>query len=122
MTDANQTAKHGSVMVVDGASLHVRRSGYGDQDGSGYFVLDENDVEWRPHDEREGCYLEVRLARSEMIELRDFLLREYPPERDAYKEIERLRSALIRIGCYRGKSVLEMGDMAREAINAEQIR
>ena len=120
MTTQDKTAAHGAIMVVDGASLHVRRSGYGEQDGSGYFVLDENDVEWRPHDEREGCYLEVRLAKSEMIELRDFLLREYPPTQDPAKEIERLRSALIKIGCYRGKSVLEMGDMAREAINVQQ--
>lgn len=72
------TIKHGAVMEVDGTSLHVRRSGYGEHDGSGYFVFDENDVQWLPHDEREGSYLEVKLARSEMIELRDFLIREYP--------------------------------------------
>jgi hypothetical protein len=67
-------------MAVDGASLTVRRSGYGHENGSGYFVFDENDVQWQPHDEREGHYLEVKLARSEMIELRDFLNREFPPE------------------------------------------
>lgn len=78
MADTSKTAKRGSVMEIDGASLHVRRSGYGDKDGSGYFVLDEDNVEWLPHDEREGSYLEVKLAKSEMIELRDFLLREYP--------------------------------------------
>lgn len=70
--------KYSAVMSLDGATLTVRRSGYGADNGSGYFVLDENDVQWQPHDEREGCYLEVKLAHSEMIELRDFLLREFP--------------------------------------------
>jgi hypothetical protein len=72
--------KCSSVMSVDGATLTVRRSGYCQENGSGYFVLDENDVDWKPHDERDGHYLEVKLAPSEMIELRDFLNREFPPE------------------------------------------
>jgi hypothetical protein len=37
--------------------------------------------------------------------------------RDAAKEIDRLRATLIKIGSYQGKSMLEMGEMARGAIN-----
>lgn len=80
MSEQQPEIKQSAVMCVDGASLTVRRSGYGEHDGSGFFVFDEDDVEWQPHDEKAGCYLEVKLARSEMIELRDFLNREFPPE------------------------------------------
>ena len=71
--------KRSSVMCLDGASLTVRQSGHL-QDGSGYFIFDEDSVVWQPHDERNGHYLEVKLERSEMLALRDFLNREFPPE------------------------------------------
>jgi len=72
--------KYSAVMCVGGATLTIRRSGYAHENGSGYFMLDENDVEWKPHNERDGLYLKVKLARSEMINLRDFLNREFPQE------------------------------------------
>jgi len=63
---------------MEGATLVVKRSGFGDEDGAGIFRFDEDDVVFLPHDEQEGHYLEAKLARSEMTELRNFLLREYP--------------------------------------------
>lgn len=65
--------RKGAVLSFDGGSLHIHLSGPGAEAGSGYFVFDENDVRWMSHDEREGSYLEVKVPRSEMVALRDWL-------------------------------------------------
>lgn len=68
-----QQPRKGAVLSFDGGSLHIHLSGPDAEAGSGYFVFDEHDVQWVAHDEKEGCYLEIKVARSEMIELRDWL-------------------------------------------------
>lgn len=50
------------------------------ENGSGYFSFAEDSVNLLFHDKMDGRYLKVDLARSEMIELRNFLNREFPPE------------------------------------------
>jgi hypothetical protein len=72
-TTAKRTLTKGAVLSFEGGSLHIHQSGPRAEPGSGYFIFDENDVQWVAHDEKEGCYLEVKVARSEMIELRNWL-------------------------------------------------
>lgn len=40
-----------------------------------YFVFDENEIEWQPHDEKSGNYLVGRIDLDELRELRNFLTR-----------------------------------------------
>ncbi len=77
-TQTTKPMKIAASFAMLGATLTVNRSGHDNDDGAGVFRFDEDDVVWLPHDEQEGHYLEAYLARSEMIELRDFLLREFP--------------------------------------------
>jgi hypothetical protein len=65
--------KKSAVLCFDGGTLTINRDGFGDDNGRGYFAFDEDNVEWVPHDERAGCYLQFALAPSEMAELRDWL-------------------------------------------------
>lgn len=65
--------KRQASLSFDGGTLTIRLSGYGEENGSGWFTFDEDDVEWQPHDERSGSYLVAKAARSEMIALRDWL-------------------------------------------------
>lgn len=62
----------------EGGVMAVRESGHGERDGSGYFQLDESDINWEPHDEADGQYTIIEIPASELIELRDFLNRQFP--------------------------------------------
>jgi hypothetical protein len=64
-----------TLTFVDG-SVSIRRSGYGRENGSGWFTFDETDVEFIPNDDRAGCHIVVKLPRSEMEGIRDWLNRE----------------------------------------------
>lgn len=68
-----RVGKRTANFVFEGGILAIRRSGHDERDGSGYFQIDEADVEWLPHDEAEGSYLKVELRHSEVLALRDYL-------------------------------------------------
>lgn len=65
-------------MFVDG-SLSIKVDGYEWQNGWGQFSWDEVQVEMVPHEERSGCSMVVDITRTELIDLRDFLNRVFPP-------------------------------------------
>ena len=60
--------------------LIVRKEGYGSRNGSGYLTFNEDDIDIHPHDESAGNYIWVLLEESELIALRDFLTKEFPPQ------------------------------------------
>lgn len=68
--------RRSAVLSFEGGEVSINLSGFGAKNGCGRFIFDEKAVEWQPHDEREGCYLEVKLARSEMVEIRDWITRQ----------------------------------------------
>ena len=70
--DAALRPRKSYVFSFDGGNLTVLGEGHPEQ-GSGWFTFDEDEVQWRPHDEKDGCYLLANLPKSELIELRDFL-------------------------------------------------
>jgi hypothetical protein len=75
-------------LSFDGGTLIVHLCGHGAEAGSGRFIFDEANVDWKPHDEKSGCYLEVKVARSEIIELRNWLkavVTAMPEVRDAHR-------------------------------------
>ena len=65
--------KYARVMGFENFVLRVKQSGYGAADGSAEIQIDEKDVDWHPHDDREGSYLLMKIDRSELIDLRDWL-------------------------------------------------
>lgn len=64
------------VLSFVGGQISMRRSGYGAANGSGWFTFDEDDLDVRPHDSRSGSYAVVKMSRSELEDLRDWLTRE----------------------------------------------
>jgi hypothetical protein len=60
-------------LVFEDGTISIRLSGYGAENGGGIFTFDETTVRWHEHDNRSGSYLTVEIAKSEMIELRDWL-------------------------------------------------
>lgn len=74
------TVKRSFSFVLDKSVFIFREEGHGAADGSGFFTFDEADVEWHPHDEKEGHYLLVEICRDDLIELRDFLIARLPIE------------------------------------------
>lgn len=66
---------------VDG-TLSVKMSGYGRADKWGVLKFDEEQIETKPHDDRNGNYIEIEIPPTELLEIRDFLSRifgENPP-------------------------------------------
>lgn len=76
MPDQTTELKRSATLDFEGGMLTINLSGFGDKNGSGCFVFDEEDVQWHPHDEKSGCYLAVDIPRSEMVELRDWLTKQ----------------------------------------------
>ncbi|HTI81756.1 MAG TPA: hypothetical protein VL614_15010 [Acetobacteraceae bacterium] len=61
-------------------SLTVRRSGYGAENGDGWFCFDADNLDWEPYEERSGQAAIVKVGRADLIELRNWLNQEFPPE------------------------------------------
>jgi hypothetical protein len=70
--------KYSHCFSFKGGYLEVKTIGYGDKDGSGVFVFTEEEANWEAREERSGCDIVLTCAKSEMIELRDFLNCMYP--------------------------------------------
>lgn len=62
---------------VDG-TLTIKASGHA-VNGWGVLVFDEEQIEIKPHEEKDGGYVEIEIMRSELRALRDFLNRVLPP-------------------------------------------
>lgn len=67
--------KRSAVFSFEGGSLEVKLSGFDAENGNACFIFDEDDVQWHAHDERSGCYLEVKIPHQEITEMRDWLIK-----------------------------------------------
>ncbi len=65
-------------IIFAGGSLVVNMSGFGVKDGEGRFQFEEEEIDIVPHDERSGHFYEAPVAKSELIFLRDELLKIFP--------------------------------------------
>lgn len=65
--------KNKPTLIFEGGTISIRRSGYGALNGGGIFTFDEEDVEPHPHTDRSGSYITVEIAKSDMLEIRDWL-------------------------------------------------
>lgn len=72
--------KYSATLVFEGGSISFRRSGHGEKDGGARFTFKEDDLEHEYDDTGFGGTRWVDIEKSEMIELRDFLNKELPPE------------------------------------------
>lgn len=73
--------KYSAVLSFEGGSLTIKRSGYADKDGSGDFAFKDADLEYDFENEARGATRWINIAKSELVELRDFLNKELPPEK-----------------------------------------
>lgn len=88
MTDQFKTRKS---IVFAGGALDVNVSGFGVKDGFGRFQFEEEEIEPIPHDEKSGCFYEAQIAKSELIFLRDELIKLFPiDDRNAVVETDEL--------------------------------
>lgn len=69
--------KHGHIFSFLDGTLFVMGKGY-DQPGWGQFSFDEEQAEFIPHEEKDGCRLVIDIPPSELIALRDFLNKRFP--------------------------------------------
>ena len=65
--------KNNPTLIFDGGTISIRLSGYGDSNGDGFFTFDEDDAEQHPHSDKVGSYFTVKIAKSEMLEIRNWL-------------------------------------------------
>lgn len=63
---------------ADGFGLNVYSEGYGDQNGHGYFVFDESQVEWDYSEGRNKGYGTTHADKEDLICLRDWLCVHFP--------------------------------------------
>jgi hypothetical protein len=70
-------------IVFMGGALVVNVSGFGIKDGFGRFQFEEAELESIPHEEKSGYFYEAPVAKSELIFLRDELLKIFPLETEA---------------------------------------
>ena len=76
MTSTPSTeVKRGVIFSFLDGELRIKLRGHGEQDGWGQFIFDEKQVEIVPHEERDGASHVVDIPKSELIALRDFLIR-----------------------------------------------
>jgi hypothetical protein len=61
-------------------TLCIYRSGHGDKDGAGHIAFNEDKIQWEAHEDDAGHTVWVPIARSELLAIRDFLNKEFPPE------------------------------------------
>lgn len=57
------------VLGFEPGILEVYGKEYGDKAGYGCLIFDEDDIEWEPHDDRNGGFFRVKLDRSELLEI-----------------------------------------------------
>lgn len=77
MADPKPTIRH-VFCFMEGALTVVLGDGYAGK-GDGWFTFDEDVIEWHPHDEKSGNYLLAKVAKAELLEMRDFLNKRFPP-------------------------------------------
>lgn len=65
--------KSKSRLLFEGGSLSFNRLGYGEADGDGEISFKDGDLEYAGH---EAEYRALKIPRSELIAIRDFLIKE----------------------------------------------
>lgn len=73
-------------------------------EGDGWFTFEEDNVDWHQYDEKSGTYLLVDVPRSELIELRDFLIQRFPLPNQGAEISKPLRDPRLDDPKYRNKS------------------
>ena len=72
--------KERSKLIFEGGALAVRRAGYDEKDiGGGWLIFRDGDLEYEYGSETEGAFRLINLPRSELVAIRDFLIRELAP-------------------------------------------
>lgn len=82
--------KHSAAFCFVDGSLTVKGHGWGEQEGNGHFAFSDDDLQY----EQDDCSSKVSrwtpISRSDLIELRDFLNKQFPMQvyelRDALKK------------------------------------
>lgn len=74
---ANRAGKYLESLGFADGSLAIRTSGFDAQDGSGYLCFKDDDLEFEQEDG--PLYRIANLPASELIAIRDFLNRIFPP-------------------------------------------
>ena len=59
-------------------SLTVKKTGYGDADGSGYIAFSDEALDYEPHEEDSGTTRFQNVSKDDLVALRDFLNRVLP--------------------------------------------
>lgn len=70
--------KRNEVLALLDGSLTIKMDGHGETIGWGEWSFDERQVEIVPHDDDSRSSMVIETPKSELIELRDFLLRIFP--------------------------------------------
>lgn len=70
--------KRNHVFCFEPATLTLFQEGHGEKNGSAELTIDERYASVIPHTDSEGSYISVKIPRSELIELRDFLNKTIP--------------------------------------------
>lgn len=75
------------ILSFEGGCLAVRQEGYGDQNGDGRLTFRDDDLDWDEGAESMVIVRSIRLPRSELEAIRDFLVKTLAatptPARDA---------------------------------------
>lgn len=71
--------KYGASFQFEGGSLAVRRSGYGEKNGGATLAFKDSDLEY-DFDRSDTATRWIEIGPSEVIAIRDFLNKEFPPD------------------------------------------
>lgn len=63
----------------EAGTLYVYQSGYGERDGDGYFIFNDDDLDWEQDQESGEDYRIAKVDNSDLLGLRDHLNRLFPP-------------------------------------------
>lgn len=66
--------KTAQVLSFEPGVLEIYSKGYGEKEGSGCLIFNEDDVEWEPSNYESGGVIRVKLSRSELLEIAKHIL------------------------------------------------
>jgi hypothetical protein len=70
--------KTAPTLAFEGGSLAFQQEGYGDRNGDGRLTFVEDDLDWEHSDESSVVVRSIRVPRSELEAIRDFLNKMLP--------------------------------------------
>lgn len=71
--------KYSAAFCFVEGSLTIKRQGYGERDGDGHFAFSDDDLQYEQDDCSSRVTRWIAINREDLIELRDFLNKEFPP-------------------------------------------